>query len=131
MHVELQEINEAVAFARLHEPSILQEIPASSPENCITITKKFMQHVLHISTSQSMCGNCGKQVSWGVFTPTCKYCGTTWKYVIRGWYMSGGTTTEYKNICQSMAPGLIYLDAQYLTLLTPRTGYLEEEWIIK
>lgn len=76
--------------------------------------KAFMRHTLHVSTSQSMCGACGRQVTWATFTPKCEHCGTTWLFVVPGFMISGWSEQDYQLRCQELAPGLRYVYTEAL-----------------
>ena len=71
----------------------------------IEAAKAFMSRTLHISSVQSLCGNCGENVNWGEFTPVCEHCNQQWLFVVSGFWISGWEEADYKAAVRERGPG--------------------------
>lgn len=101
-----------------------------SEDALIEAAKALMSRTLHISSAQSLCGNCGKNVNWGEFTPICEHCRQQWLFVVSGFWVSGWEEAHYKQQCEAIAPGLTYIPGNHIGSLVPRPDYLIQEWTV-
>jgi hypothetical protein len=84
---------------------------------------ELLRTTLFISTSQSMCGNCGGNALVGWQTK-CSHCDVVWTHVTASYFASGFADEDYEADCEAMTRGRLKYVGN-LGSSEPSSGWLD------